>query len=554
MGEFDPAPGAAVAPPDDEFAPAAGAPVVQPGRARANPRDPTQGIEDEPVELQAPTGPAALLARVSAKIAQSGPAVAAGYTNAVPFGLGPKVAGAAARAAGAPVTQKQIGQAADQVSAQNPRAALAGTAARFAAELPIGAGAEEAAAYGLGKILPGVASTVARAAKAAPALTAAAKGGAIGAGYGAATSAGQAASQGDDVGAAALRGAEAGGVGGAVLGGVAAKAAPVMAKALNSLGEGAEARQIARTREALELKVNKGTRAGLKSDVVDTAIADNPALQKAAGNDTKVAEVTASIKGKAAATLKPIYQAAGPADEAAAKAVSNVDARIDELKKGDVNAAAAAKKLQALRDEFNNRLGERAEVSATDLRAEQSAYQKNGYAKNINADPDVAAGILAQREMSKAVGDAVVEHVTGMNYQAASAAAAADPESLAARLFKANDQINAANKIEAGIADRAGRVKPKEGLLKIASEIKHSPTGFVLSKVPEAASAAGAAIDSRLVTAAPRAASAIQRVRAGAAAGNPRVVSLLARITAGAGTPGAPPVGSVSTGTLAGAQ
>lgn len=526
---------------------------VPPVRARANPRDPTQGIEDEPVELQTPTGPAALLAKVSAKVAQSAPAIAAGYTNAVPFGLGPKVVGTASRAAGAPVTQKQIGQAADQVSAENPRAALAGTAARFAAELPIGAGAEEAVAFGLGKILPGVASKIATVAKAAPALTAAAKGGAIGAGYGAVASAGDAASHGDDAGAAALRGAEAGGVGGAVLGGVAAKAAPVVAKALNSLGEGAEARQIARTKDALELRVNKGTRKGLGSDAVGDAIAENPELRKAAGNDEKVSQFTASLKGKAAARLKPIYAEAGPADEAAAKAVANVDERIAELRKGDANDAVAAKKLQALRDEFNNRLGERPEVSASDLRAEQSAYQKNGYAKNINADPDVAAGILAQREMSKAVGDAVVEHVTGMKYEAAKAAAKADPNSLAAKLFKANDHIRAANQIDAGIADRASRVKPKEGLLKVAAEIKHSPTGFVLSKVPAAAAAAGAAIDNRLVTAAPRAASAIQRVRAAAAGGNPRAVSLLARITAGssAGSPGSPPVGSVSTGTLA---
>lgn len=359
-------------------------------------------------------------------------------------------------------------------------------------------------------------------------------------------------------------------VGGELLGGVAAKvaskAAPLVARAAEGFGESAEARQVARTKEALELKVNKGTRAGLKSDVVDTAIADNPALQKAAGNDAKVAEVTASIKGKAAATLKPIYQAAGPADEAAAKAVSNVDARIDELKKGDVNAAAAAKKLQALRDEFNNRLGERPEVSATDLRAEQSAYQKNGYAKNINADPDVAAGILAQREMSKAVGDAVVEHVTGMNYQAAKAAASADPDSLAARLLKANDQINAANKIEAGVADRAGRAQPPAGMMGIAKKVAHSPHGFVLSKIPEAAAGAARLADRAVAATAPRIASAargigeaaaggtpLQRVQALAATGNSRAAKLLANLR-GAGAPGTPAIGSATSGTLAATQ
>ena len=260
-----------------------------------------------------------------------------------------------------------------------------------------------------------------------------------------------------------------------MLGRLAAKgvevAAPVVKKAIGGIGDAAEARQIACTKEALELKANKGTRAGLKSDVVDTAIADSPELRKAAGNDAKVAEVTGGIKSRAAAALKPIYEAAGPADEAVAKAVGNVDERIAVLKAGDVNQRAAAVKLAKLRDEFNDSFGPRESTSASELRAEQSAYQRNGYAKNIAGDPEVATNILAQREMSKAVGDALVEHVTGVPYEAAKKLAAQDPNSIAAKLFKANDQISAANKIEAGIADRAGKVQPPHGPMAVAKRV-----------------------------------------------------------------------------------
>ena len=333
-------------------------------------------------------------------------------------------------------------------------------------------------------------------------------------------------------------------VGGELLGGIAAKvaekAAPVVARAVSGIGESAEARNVARTQEALELKTNKGTRKGLQSDAVEQVIAENPELRKAAGKDEKVAQFTAGLKGKAAARLKPIYAEAGPADEAVAKAVANVDERIAELKKGDVNDAAAAKKLQTLRDEFNTRLGERPAVSASDLRAEQSAYQKNGYAKNINADPDVATSIFAQREMSKAVGDAVVEHVTGMKYAEAKAAAAADPSSLAAKLFKANDHIRAANQIDAGIADRAGRVQPATGpaaVLKrmaghslgpiVTGATMHSPIAGLataagqelIHAAPGALRAGASAIDSGIASAAPRVASAITGIGQAASGG-----------------------------------
>lgn len=200
-------------------------PAPRAARATSGPNfDPGQDVEGEADQVQAPgSGPAALLANVSAKVASAGPAIAAFQTNAVPFGLGPKVAGAAARAVGAPVTQQQIGHAADQLSAENPRAALAGNVARVATELPIGTGVEEAAAAGLGKLLPGVAAKVAKVAQSSPVLVGALKTGLTGAGYGAAGAAGEAASHGSDVGEAAAGGASSGGIAGAVTGGIAGK-------------------------------------------------------------------------------------------------------------------------------------------------------------------------------------------------------------------------------------------------------------------------------------------------------------------------------------------
>jgi len=278
-----------------------------------------------------------------------------------------------------------------------------------------------------------------------------------------------------------------------MVGGVAAKGieavSPLLGRATQLLADRAQEAQIARTAERLETKVNKTTRAGMRSDAVANAIRENPELRKAAGNDSAVAKATEIMAKKAQAELAPIYKASGPAVDAAAKAVANVDDRIAMLAKGDVNQAAAAKKLKTLREEFNHRIS--ADISPEQLRAEQSAYQKNGYAKNIAGDPDVTATILAHREMSKAVGDALIEHVTGMKYTDALAEAARNPKSLAGRLLKANEQISAAHKIEAGIADRSTRVTPKHGLAKTISEIKHSPTGWALSKAPQALQATG---------------------------------------------------------------
>lgn len=497
-------------------------------------------------------------------------------------------------------------------------------------------------------------------------------------------------------------------IAGEFLGGIAAKvaskAAPLVARAAESIGESAEARQVGRAKEALELKVNKGTRKGLGSDAVGDAIAENPELQKAAGNDEKVSQFTARLKENAAAKLDQIYTESpaaranaasdlreleakakaarvradklaatepgapgkdlgpvppgadspgsafasweghpnaetnplalpnvklkpGPGapaegaswsphalaiDEAKAEAdsleaqvaakrrtsgsesapphvdatapLSAIDRRISMLKATKLpNDANAAASLGKIRDRLAENIGEDGTLDPRKLRQIQSDYQREGYAKNINDDPDVSARIRANREASKAVGDVVIEHVTGMKYEAAKAAAKAEPDSLAARLLKANDHISAANRIDAGIADRAGRAKPPTGPLAAVKRVAshavgpafmgatHGPMAAlataagqeVLHAAPGVLRAGASAIDSRIARAAPRAAAAIgrigtaasgvtmlQRVQAAAAAGNPRAVKLLSGLRT-AGAPGSPPIGSATAGTLA---
>jgi hypothetical protein len=233
---------------------------------------------------------------------------------------------------------------------------------------------------------------------------------------------------------------------------------------LGRVGESAVERNVGRAKEALEMRVNKRTRGNLQVDTVDRAIRENPEIGKAAGNDAKLAQVTEAMTKRGQAQLAPIYGQVAPLEDIAAP-ITNMDKRIGALEQGTAADRAVAKKLQTIRDEMNTAYGKRGAVSVQDLRAEQTAYQKAGYGKAMPGDEAATAAIAANREASKAVGDAVVNHVTGMDYAEAKAAAAADPNSLAARLFKANDQISAANKIEAGIADRAGRVKPKTGII-----------------------------------------------------------------------------------------
>jgi hypothetical protein len=269
--------------------------------------------------------------------------------------------------------------------------------------------------------------------------------------------------------AAAAPGARAfGTVAGLPVGGLAARsisaAVPVAERALGRVGESAVERNVGRAKEALEMRVNKRTRGNLQVDTVDRAIRENPEIGKAAGNDAKLAQVTEAMTKRGQAQLAPIYGQVAPLEDIAAP-ITNMDKRIGALEQGTAADRAVAKKLQTIRDEMNTAYGKRGAVSVQDLRAEQTAYQKAGYGKAMPGDEAATAAIAANREASKAVGDAVVNHVTGMDYAEAKAAAAADPNSLAARLFKANDQISAANKIEAGIADRAGRVKPKTGII-----------------------------------------------------------------------------------------
>lgn len=280
-------------------------------------------------------------------------------------------------------------------------------------------------------------------------------------------------------------------VGGKVAG-IAAKGveavAPVVGRAISGIGEAAQGRQVNRALEDLEMKTYKRTRAGVRTDVVADAVAENPELRKAAGNDAKLAKAVDEMKQKAVDEIDHHYSGY---KVTLGDSIDNFNTRIKALRAaGTSTDAAVADHLETIRDEMIPRLGQRESVSVKHLRAEQTDFQKKGYGKALPGDEAGSARIEANREASKAVGDAVVKRVTGMPYAEAKVAAEADQNGIAARLFKANDQINAANKIEASITDRASRVQPKEGLtgklIEIGKEIRHSPMGYGLSLAPRA--------------------------------------------------------------------
>ena len=389
--------------------------------------------------------------------------------------------------------------------------------------------------------------------------------------------------------AAAIPGArDVGGVAGLpaseLVGGIAAKgvekAAPVVASALRGVGAKAVDNQVARAGELLEEKVTKRTRAGLQAGPVETAVAENPELRKAAGNDAKVAQVTAKLKQKAGGDLDRIYSSSTPEIDPDAP-IANLDRRAAELRATKIpSSLKTADALDALRDDLEKSIGD-AHVTPQTLRAIQTDFQKSGYGKALPGDDAASAKIAAYQEASKAVGDAVLEHVTGMDYATAKKAAAADPQSLAAQLLKANDTISAANRIEAGIRDRAGRAPVAHGVPAVLAHVaKHAVLpavvgsthgvghGIVAAALQEGAlpayRVAAAGANAAAASAAPWLANVAQRAGEAAggvsdvlarhvAAGNPKAIALTQALNASRalGRPGSPSVGSVSAGTLA---
>lgn len=305
---------------------------------------------------------------------------------------------------------------------------------------------------------------------------------------------------------------------GAVLGaipGAAAAGAGAAKKLLTRAGEAAEERGVQRAASTIEERVTKRTREGLQKDSVEELIREDKGIKKAAGNDAKLAAAVEKVKKSSGADLDRIYSAAPPEVDLAVP-VMNMDRRIAELQAGNVEQRTIAKHLKAIRDEFNDSLGTREAVAPRELRDEQSAYQKAGYAKNPAADPDVSARIAANREASKAVGDAVLEHVTGLDYKAALAAAKENPDGIAAKLLKANDRYSAANRIEAAIEDRARNGKAQRGVISMAIDfgkhVGHSPAGAALSLAPAAVKAGVRAADDAIAAGAPTAARAAATV------------------------------------------
>lgn len=170
--------------------------------------------------------------------------------------------------------------------------------------------------------------------------------------------------------------------------------------------------------------------------------------------------------------VEPVQRKPGvQTDDAAA----NMSRTIARLMKGTSEERAVAKQLEIIRDEFQAAHGDGAVIPSKQLRAEQSAYQKKGYGKGMPGDEAASARIAANRLASMDVGDVVIKHVTGMDYEQARAAAKADPKSVAGRLMRANDDIMVANRIQALTQSRAGaNLGAPHRLTALIGGLKHS--------------------------------------------------------------------------------
>lgn len=397
--------------------------------------------------------------------------------------------------------------------------------------------AQHPTAHAAGEITGAVATARAIPGVAGGGLAGAAKGGAL-AGGAAGVGTSEATDLGGglfDAGIGALVGAGAG----AAFHGAAKALAP---GALGRAGAAAEERGIGRALGKLEEKVYPRTRAGLGDSRVDTLVRETPELRKAAGNDSKVAQTIAKAKDRAHAALDEVYGSALPEIDPM-DPINAMGERIRALRASKLPSdLKVADKLASLRDGLAESLG-KSPTSPKTLRAIQTDYQGVGYARAPLHDVEASANVRAHQEASKAVGDAVVRHITGMDFAAAKEAAALDPRSaktMAAQLFKANDTINAANRIEAGIADRARRVKPAADVIgKVEHAIKH-PVHTALSVVPRGMEAANdllARAAPKGAPAAPGADEALERFMTAAKGGNGfarRVLETLAATPAGA--------------------
>jgi hypothetical protein len=257
---------------------------------------------------------------------------------------------------------------------------------------------------------------------------------------------------------------------------------------------------------------------------------------KAAGDAAAKAEQEADRLEKSVSEHSAsIASSSAPPVEASAP-IAKLDARISTLRSSKIpSKQATADALENMREKLAESLGSGG-VSPQKLREIQSDFQKTGYGKALPGDVAATARIEAAREASKAVGDSVIQHVTGLDYAGAQAEAAANPNGLAARLLRANKRIEAVNKIEASIEERAKLAKPREGIVGKAQKLAHvlrHPT----ESIPAAVDATVRAADARLSTGGISQDGMLARIARAAAQGNlfaQRQLRLVAASPAGA--------------------
>lgn len=165
------------------------------------------------------------------------------------------------------------------------------------------------------------------------------------------------------------------------------------------------------------------------------------------------------------------------------------DAKIAELKKSALQSdRSAAKALEDLRDGFKEHYSDPNQIiPSEELRRVQTDYQHVGFQKADPKDPLTSANIFAHQEASKIVGDPIIKHVTGMDYAEAKAFADANPNSVAGKLFAANERVSVGNNILASIKARTGQPE-KPFLKKLAGKVLHGGVHAVPAAITHGAS------------------------------------------------------------------
>lgn len=267
---------------------------------------------------------------------------------------------------------------------------------------------------------------------------------------------------------------------GAATGGVLHGATKAVSAAVGGAGE----RIADRAGSNLEQGAKKKAYLAVRDDAVDHVLGEHPGIMRAAAakDDAAVIREAAPVRAKAQADLASIYGDTPVKPEMVTAPIDNLDARISALRASPkLTDEHTADALVKIRDALNKKLT--TETTVKDLRALQSDLQGSSYGKAPAGDVSATANLAAHAEASKAIGDAVFQNVTGLDYKGAMAAARENPDGVSARLLRANQTINGLNRIEATVKSRADARREAPGLIGAVEHAVNHPVSTAADKL-----------------------------------------------------------------------